>query len=251
MEHIKNRIHISGPELTEIAQCPHSINYLDEINKHLFCIKCYALRKSAEYICLRAFRGGNQPSIATLNKKYISILINDGDFSISKAGTTSRLDEVILQDLVSIGHRHSSVIDLVGEDIVIHMGRFSLHDRISLVLCKDDTYTLVDFSCSIRHPCLELSYSTMLKSLWMRREYGIETNQIANIRLSPSKRPVLEAMELCIDTAIIHQAIIDAIDKVDIGPIKTPEELSIVEEARLDLPLIFGEHCMPCMKCFQ
>ena len=236
MRRVKNRIHITAGELDQIAKCPGSFNNLENIWQNRICHKCYVYSKLGQYVFQRAFRGGNQPSISTLTKRYKTILINDREFTEEHAGRLARKDAAVISDLLSLSSRLSGQIDSVGQHYELHFGGFTVEGEIDLIIYEEKLYSIVDFACSNYHPTFLFNYRALTSSLWLRENYNIEASAVARVTFGVDERPTMSTMIVNVSSDFMTNAILYALSRIQ-GPATT-------------LPVVFGEHCLGCNLCF-
>jgi hypothetical protein len=221
------------------------MNFLPRIRANNACKSCIGLAAAGRYMLQRSFRGTRLPTLEFLVKTYAQAI--GGVPEQSWATMYAREQMAVLKHLQIWGKGVWEDIDSVNVAAETHHGLFTIHQLIDVILISNDSYILGQFSCDSSHPEQVLNYKTLHASLWMREKYGIETNDIEIIRLTPhgvERHP----QSLGLSTNIIHKSISSILSTVDLGVFKTSEDR---DRAVSLLPPNPGEHCHVCLGCFS
>ena len=241
------RILISASDLEHVSRCPQAMNYLPRIRANISCKSCIGLAAAGRYMLQRSFRGTRLPTLEFLVKTYAQSI--GGVPEQPWATRYAKEQKAALDHLRDWGKGVWEKIDAVNIAAETHHGLFTIHQLIDVILIdkSNDTYILGQFSCDSNHPEQVLNYKTLHASLWMRDHYGIETNDVMVIRLTPHG-PEFNIQSLGLSTNILRKSISSILSTVDLGIFKTSEDR---DKAVSLLPPNPGEHCHVCLGCFQ
>lgn len=241
MKTLKERIHFTSLELEQIARCPHSINYIDRINASKACKRCEAFSEIGRFILQRNFRGGNLPT-----QKGVENAFSRFCKKINYDHQITAYDKVMLHDLLVWGKGISDQINLVSADIVSHFGLYTVEDTIDAIIDDMDVFTIVQIICNEPHHERVMNYRALHASYWLRNNYNIEKNNLMMVKMTQEGVRV-HRYNIPLSTELIKSSILHILSGVDgITP-----ELIKDEEAIIDLPVSFGEHCWKCMACWE
>jgi hypothetical protein len=215
------RITLSGADLDRISKCEHSFNYLKEIESRSDCDSCCGLRESGKYILQRGFKGGSQPSLKTAVKKYRVF-----------SGISSQLDDKKVNSIVQWSNNNSNCVNTINIDYELHLGRFTIKDKIDGVLFKGQTYKLIVFGCDKKFHGEVLTYKNLAASLWLRMAFNVNSNSVISVRPNNEVKDILIPLS-SEEIAISLRKILDR----------------ILVTNTLDLPISIGSHCSVCMSC--
>jgi hypothetical protein len=240
----QGRFLISAANLEAIARCPLSVNYLSRIQSHTTCQFCIGLKAATTYLLQRSFRGTHLPTTKRLQEIFARSLVLMGDrpWAESIAGTQT----AILDHMRDWGLGVWEKIDGVNIEAETHHGAFTIHQLIDAVLKFEDNYILTRFICESQHKEQFLTYQTIHGSLWLREAYGIETNKVMIIQLTPWG-PRFNPQTLELSTKILRNSIDNILSTIEIRDAKTPEEH---ENKLACLPANPGPLCYDCGGCF-
>lgn len=244
-KHAPSRTLISAQSLEFVARCTRSINYLGRIQANSECRQCKALAVAAMYVLQRSFRGSSFPTVGRLTDLFAKELGASG-----KEKWAIQLAEQQYQTLDHLrdwGRGVWEKIDTVNVEAETHFGLFTIHQLIHSVMCIDDWYTVVRFTCDSSHPDQFLNYVTLHASYWLREAYGVDRNKVMVVRLTPTG-PEFNLQEMGLKTEILRQAIETILSAVSARDVRTADEQ---EAALAILPPNPGPHCYSCLGCFE
>lgn len=236
---------LNARDLDFVARCPHALNYLDRLRANSNCTRCYHLARVGHYILQRNFRGRNLPSLATVQKTYKKFMTPHGP---EIAEVMAMQDELLLQSLMDWGKEVADHISLIDADAEIHLGSYTVVSDIDAVLYMDEAFHLVKFICdSDFHQEEVLSYKTLFDSMWLRKNFGVSSNNIMIVQLSDGDL-YPSSFKVGLSENLLQNTISHILSNIDLGRPANAEELDSKLES---LPRIFGSHCWPCRACFK
>lgn len=241
----QGRFLLTAGDLEQIARCPKSIKYLNRVRLNQSCKACLGLGAAGRYMLQRSFRGTRLPTLDFLTKVYAQAVgwTSETPWVIRLA----QEQRPILDHLRDWGKGVWEKIDAVNVAAETHYGLYTVQQLIDVILKVDNSYVLGQFSCGAPHSEQIYHYRTLHASLWMRETYGIETNDVMIIRLTPHG-PEFNTQRMGLSTLILRQSIETILSRVHTGSPKTVEE----HEAALSLlPPNPGDHCFSCLGCFD
>lgn len=239
MEKVRGRIHITANDLEQVARCPHSINFLSRVRHSRYCPRCYIFSETARFVMQRNFRGGKLPSSDGIIKHYNKLA--------SKLGLpeADSKDKVMLHDLLIWGKGIADQINMVGVAAESHFGNITITDIIDAIIYDMDKYTIVQVVCDQPHQERIMHYKTFHASLWLRKTYQVEENNIMLVKMT-GEGVQLHRFPIEIPENILQDSIEHILSVVDTGVFT--EKSDNIE--LLNLPTIYGEHCWHCQACF-
>lgn len=239
MKLIKNRVYLSGEELEQIARCSHSMNFLDRILPNKICSRCSALSDTGKFLLQKYFKQTNSRHNETV-KKYFE-----------KSAQEHNIFKVNPEDIIALNELNVWVkgvadsISIANFNIEEHFGLFTITDNIDVI---DDmgTFTIIKIICNETHQEKIMNYQIMMNSLWLRKNYNIDKNNIMFVKPT-HEGAIKQRFEINLSTNILQDSITHILSEFG----SKIQEYQQDTETIIDLPVRFGHYCHYCMACFD